>query len=34
MNEPPNNKIQIVSPEQLESNGGQLTLPLKLSVSG
>ncbi|XP_068511144.1 centrosomal protein of 95 kDa isoform X2 [Anas acuta] len=35
INEPPNNKIQVVSPEQLESNGGQLTLPSKLSsVSG
>ncbi|NWZ27862.1 CEP95 protein, partial [Asarcornis scutulata] len=35
INEPPNNKIQIVSPEQLESNGGQFTLPSKLSsVSG
>nr|XP_047920546.1 centrosomal protein of 95 kDa isoform X3 [Anser cygnoides] len=35
INELPNNKIQITSPEQLESNAGQFTLPSKLSsVSG
>ncbi|XP_047920546.2 centrosomal protein of 95 kDa isoform X3 [Anser cygnoides] len=35
INELPNNKIQITSPEQLESNAGQFMLPSKLSsVSG
>ncbi|XP_040386804.1 centrosomal protein of 95 kDa isoform X3 [Cygnus olor] len=35
INELPNNKIQITSPDQLESNAGQFTLPSKLSsVSG
>ncbi|XP_035198068.1 centrosomal protein of 95 kDa isoform X2 [Oxyura jamaicensis] len=35
INELPNNQIQIASPEQLESNAGQRTVPSKLSsVSG